>query len=343
MRLQPRQIAGFLKAPDAAVRCILVYGTDATMVSERVKQLHKTFGVEPADPFQTDNFTADQIAADPALLSDAAAAQSLMGGRRIVRITEAGDRLSAAVKGFLADLPGEAMVLIEGKDLKRTGSLVKAIEGADAAAAVPCYEDSARDREALFSSMISEAGLRIDNDALDWLSDNLDAGRGVIRSEMEKLVLSADSSGRIDLNLVQSVVSGEGDAAADALIQLACSGETAALGPQLERARDQDLNEIAVVRALISHFMRLLDVQLSLSKGDTLETAIGKLRPKVFFKVADAFKRQVRLWPRAAIAGQLARLEDLEADLKSSGNVGWVLCERHLYQIAAIAARARQR
>ena len=90
---------------------------------------------------------------------------------------------------------------------------------------------SARDREALFSGMVSEAGLKIDNDALDWLSDNLDAGRGVVRSEMEKLILSADASGRIDLSLVQSVVSGEGDAAADALVQLACSGETAALGP----------------------------------------------------------------------------------------------------------------
>ncbi len=343
MRLQPRQIAGFLKSPDAAVRCILVYGGDSTLVSERIKHLHKTYGVEPADPFRTDTFTADQIASDPALLADAAAAQSLMGGRRIVRITDAGDRVSTAVKSFLADLPGDAMVLIEGKDLKRTGSLVKAVEAADAAAAVPCYEDGVRDREALFSAMVSEAGLRIDNDALDWLSDNLDGSRGIVRSEMDKLILSAGDGGRIDLELVQSVVSGEGDAAADALIQLACSGETAALGPQLERAREQDLNEIAVVRALISHFMRLLDVQLSLAAGDTLDTALGKLRPKVFFKVADAFKRQIRLWPRAGIAGQLAKLEVLETDLKSSGTPGWILCERHLYQIAATAARSRQR
>ena len=343
MRLQPRQIAGFLKSPDAAVRCILIYGSDATMVSERIKQLFKTFGVDPADPFQSDTFTADQVSADPALLADAAAAQSLMGGRRIVRIVEAGDRLSGAVKSFLKDLPGEAVVLIEGKDLKRTGSLVKAAEAADAAAAIPCYEDSARDREALFAEMIREAGLRIDNDALDWLSDNLDGGRGIVRSEMEKLVLAGQGLETIGIDLVQSVISGEGDAGADMLVQLACSGETAALGPQLERARGQDINEIAVVRSLISHFMRLLEVHIFLDRGDNLDTALGKLRPKVFFKAVEAFKRQVRLWPRPAITVQLDRLATLEADLKSSGTPGWILCERQLYQLAAMAGRNRRR
>ena len=343
MRVQPRQIDGFIKSPDPAVRCILIYGSDATLVSERSRTLFKSFGVDPSDPFQSDTFTSEQIVSDPVLLADAAAAQSLLGGKRLVRVTDVGDRVSGALKQFLQDPPGEAVIILEGKELKRSGSLVKVMEASDYAASIACYEDSDRDRETVFMQMISAAGLKIDNDALDWLSANLDANRGIVRSEMDKLVLAADESQRIDLSLAQSVISGEGEAASDSLVHLAASGDIAALGPQLERARSQDLNEVALVRTIIAHFLRLLEIQAAVGTGKSVDAAVNGLRPKVFFKVVDQLKRQARIWSMDAIRGQLSQLGKLETELKSTGSPGWILVERYLYQMAAIAGRSRRR
>ena len=343
MRVQPRQLAAFLKAPDPAIRCFLIYGADTTLVADRAAQIFKALELDPKDPFGTDTLSADQVASDPASLADAAAAQSLMGGRRLVRVMGAGDKLTASLKPLLSDYPGDSVIVIEAGELKRTGSLVKAAEGSDLAASIACYAEEARDREGLFNDLVRDAGLRIDRDALDWLVENLDGNRGIIRSEFDKLALAAAGSGTVTLDLVTETVSGESDTVFDTLVQLACSGETAALGTQLERARDQGLNEVALTRILIAHFCRLLEAQAMVSMGDDPDTAVGKLRPKLFFKVVAGFKAQLRLWPLAAIKTQLARLEALEGDLKSSGSPGWILCERQLYQLAVSAARARRR
>ena len=51
--------------------------------------------------------------ADPARLADEAAAISMMGGRRVVRVRDAGNDLTELFEGFLKDPPGDALVVVE--------------------------------------------------------------------------------------------------------------------------------------------------------------------------------------------------------------------------------------
>ena len=61
------------------------------------------------DPFRVAELTAAALAADPARLADEAAQISLMGGRRVVRVREAGDALAQLCGRFLANAPGLAI------------------------------------------------------------------------------------------------------------------------------------------------------------------------------------------------------------------------------------------
>lgn len=343
MRVQPRNVEGFLKNPDAGIRCVLIYGSDQTLVSERAKGLTEALGIPPGDPFRTDEFSADQISSDKALLADAAAAQSLDQGSRLVRITDAGDRITPVIEEFLDSLPGEAMVVLEAKELSRSrSSLVKLLEKSGSGAAIACYDDSDRDREAVFGSMFREAGVQVDNDALDWLASTLDANRGISRREIEKLCLYVQPGGRLTMDMVLEAAAEAGGAAMDSLVLSACSGDVAQLEKWLERAAMEDLSPVAMVRALIGQFFKLLELLESTKGGLGVDAAIKSMRPPVFFKNVEPLKRQHRLWPEKAIKDQLTALASLESELKSTGSPDRLLCERHFYQVAILARRRQQ-
>lgn len=343
MRVQPRNVEGFLKNPDAGIRCVLIYGADQTLVSERSKVLTKALGIMPGDPFRTDEFTADQIFTDKALLADSAAAQSLDQGSRLVLITEVSDRTTPVIAEFLDDLPGQAMVVLEAKELVRSrSSLVKLMEGHAAAAAIACYDDSDRDREAVFSEMFRSAGVLIDNDALDWLAATLDANRGISRREIEKLCLYIQPGERLSLDMVLEAAAEAGGAAMDSLVSSACSGDVPQLEKWLERAAMEDLSPVAMVRSLIAQFFKLMELHGATKTGMSLDAAMKSMRPPVFFKNVEPMKRQHRLWPEKAIKDQLGALAGLEADLKSTGSPDRLLCERHFYQVAILARRRAQ-
>ena len=343
MRVQPRNLESFLKNPGDGIRCVLIYGSDQTLVSERSKALTTSLGIPPGDPFRTDEFSSDQIMSDKALLADAAAAQSLDQGSRLVRITDATDRITPVIAEFLEFLPGAAMVILEAKELVRSrSSLVKLLEGNDAGASVACYDDSDRDREAVFSQMFRDAGVQVDNDALDWLAATLDANRGISRREIEKLCLFAGQGERLTLDMVLQAAAEAGGAAMDSLVFSACSGDVAQLEKWLERAAMEDLSPVAMVRSLIGHFFKLLELHASTSTGLGVDAAMKAMRPPIFFKNVEPMKRQHRLWPEKSIKDQLSALAGLESELKSTGSPDRLLCERHFYQIAILARRRGQ-
>ena len=102
MKITPRNAEAFVRSPDPSLRAVLVYGPDAGLVRERVEALVKAAAEDPADPFRVSELGAREIVEDPARLGDEAAALSLSGGRRAVRLRQAGDDLAPHFKDFFA-------------------------------------------------------------------------------------------------------------------------------------------------------------------------------------------------------------------------------------------------
>ncbi len=340
MRVQPRSVEGFLRNPDPSIRCLLVYGSDNTLVSERTRKYIQALGVPEGDPFRMDKLSADQILSDRALLADSAAAQSLTQESRLVLVVNVTDRATPVLEEFLDSLPGDATVVLEAGDLvRKRSSLVKLIEGHESAAAIACYEDDERDRSEIFLEMFRAANLRIEPAALNWLAATLDSNRGIARREVEKLCLLAPDNGTLTLDLVQENTAESGKTAIDSLVSSACSGDIAGLEKWLDRASLEGLSPVGMVRGLINQFFKMLDLRGKMASGMTVDAAVKAYRPPVFFKSVELLKRQVRLWPEKAIKDQLVALTTLESDLKSSGVPDRLICERHFYQVAMLARR----
>ncbi|SOD92380.1 DNA polymerase III subunit delta [Caenispirillum bisanense] len=342
MKLQGGRIEAFVARPDPKIRAVLVYGPDTGLVRERIDRLMRTVVDDPQDPFRVADLTPDDLKADPTRLVDEAAALSLTGGRRVVRLRDAADAVAPRVKAFLEDGKGDALVLLQAGDLPKTSALRKLCEGADDAAALPCYADEGAGLETLVRDVLGSAGLAASPDAMGFLLTHLGSDRQLIRSELDKLVLYMGGRGQVSLADVAACI---GDTAALGLDDLAyavADGDNATAQRVLDRLYREGTNPVGVLRSLQRHFQRLHLAVGAMQAGKTADQAVASLRPPVFFKVADRFKGQMRRWTVPLIGQALDLLLEAEMDCKTTGLPAEEMCARAVMQVARAAGAVRR-
>src|SRR5438270_13376879 len=107
MEVKPLPIDKFIATPSARIIAALVFGPDQGLVRERANMLARSIVPDLTDPFRVSELDESRIISDPALLWDEAASLSMFGGRRVVRIGDAGNAVAQLTGRFFA-LPGRA-------------------------------------------------------------------------------------------------------------------------------------------------------------------------------------------------------------------------------------------
>ncbi len=343
MKLQGKAIDGFLARPDPRIRAVLVYGPDAGLVRERAGTVARSVVPDLADPFRVAELPVRTVAGDVARLLDEVAALSLVGGRRLVRIREADESVTAACAVLFSAPPsGDSLLLVEAGDLGARSRLRLAFEAAPLGAALPCYVEDESALRRVIVELAAGQGLSLDNDAQVFLAAHLIGDRSVVRGEIEKLALYMGSERRVGLEQVQAVI---GDSASqlslDDPIWAAASGDFAALDTALRRLYAESMAPVAILRAAQRHFQRLHWVQAEIAAGLSSEAAVGALKPPLFFKLRSVFLTQLRQWPLPALRQALDRLTEAEIECKRTNMPDETLCARTLLQLAALARSRR--
>ena len=113
MKLAAVQVAGFLRDPGAC-RVVLLYGDDAGMIRDRAETLVRAVAGSLDDPFLVAELSRDEMGTLP----DEAASLPLTGGRRVVRVRDATDAATDAVRTILKGR-APALVVLGGCDMLR--------------------------------------------------------------------------------------------------------------------------------------------------------------------------------------------------------------------------------
>jgi DNA polymerase III subunit delta len=337
MKIAARQVESFVRAPDPSVRAILIYGPDQGAVRERAISLCQSVVEDLSDTFRVVEIPPKSLANDPALLSDEAAAIAFGGGRRVIRVRGAGNDVADRFADFLTHPSGDALIVVEAGELQARAKLRTCFEKADIGAALPCYVDEGVGLESTIRQMLSEAGLTVDPAALDYLSSNLGGDRQVTRRELEKIVLYVEPGGRVGLAEAEACV---GDGAATSLDDVtiaAASGDYPALDTALRSCEANGDNAVSIVRAVQRYFHRLHLAAGIMQTGVNANQAMSALRPPVFFKQQDAFRRQLGMWRPATLSTALQILTDTELDCKSTDLPDTALLGRALMRVAQAA------
>lgn len=337
MRLSGARLGEFLRRPDPQIRAVLLYGPDAGLVRERAEGLARHICPDFADPFRIADLDAAALAADPARLADEVAQMSFGGGRRVVRVREAGDRLAPLFAGFLDKGAGDAFIVAEAGELPSRSTLRRAFETAKSAAAIGCYSDSARDLAEVIRDSLSAHRISASRDALQYLVAHLGGDRLLTRSELEKLALYAGEGGRAELVDVQLSI---GDSAAielDDAIMAAAEGDAPRLERALFRVFGEGQSPVTTVRALLRHLQRLHALAGEIASGKSAAEVLRAARPPIFFKQQESFRRQLALWSEVSLRPQLDRLAAAELAMKTTGLPAETLCREAMQALAQAA------
>ncbi|MBM3951375.1 MAG: DNA polymerase III subunit delta [Rhodospirillales bacterium] len=328
----------FVRKPGAAAAA-LVFGPDRGQVRERMAAIGRAVAGDTSDPFRAVELSAAQLKSDPARLFDEAAALAFGGGRRLVVVRDAGDASADLFERFLAEAKSDAaFVLVEGGDLPKRSALRAAFEAAKTAAAIACYPDDARAARALIGGILREHGLAADAEVLDLLVDRLGPDRDLIRGELAKLVLYCEGK-TVSADDVLAVIGDGAEASLDAVAFAACDGDTSQLDRAFTRAIGDGLPPVAILRAALRHVGRLHLARAHMAEGQSAKDAMTRLRPPVFFKLADRFRRQIGTWDEARLAAALDSLIAAETACKATAAPDEAIAWRALANLCRSARR----
>ncbi len=335
MKLTWKQIEPFVKNPDPAARVILIYGPDSGLMRERASVIGKTMVEDLNDPFNAVTLSTAILGDDPARLSDEANAMSMMGGRRLIRVEDASDKLTTLIADYLAEPNDNALIILEAGDLGPRSSLRKLCEKEPNAAALPCYIEDERGVAQIIRTTVQEASKSIDNDAVQFLAANIAGDRGRVRSELSKLLLyKGAEAGAITLEDARAACGEAGDQNLDDLIYNAAGNNPENALRIYNRMMEEDVPFIVILRSLQNHFRRLHLVKTLIEQGQNADQAMKALQPPVFFKQADAFRAQAGRWSSKNALGVLSRLMEVEAACKQTGAPTETLCAQAVLGIS---------
>lgn len=339
-------IERFLGRPDPAIRAALLYGRDLGVVRDRGHALAAKLVPNPDDPFDVALLTEQDLADDGGRLEGELAAQSLMGGRRLVRLRltaekPAADKLAAEAleRHAKGELNPDAFFLIEAGNLGRESALRKAAEKANGAAAIPCYEDEPGDVARLVRDLLAKDQVSLNADALQVFVQRLPKERGVARQEIERLALylgpgSGITATPADLEPFLGVEPESSllDAASDAF-----GGRLGEAQAGLRRAAQEGESGPAAVRAIGIHLGKLRRT-LTLIKAGAGPQEAAKASG-VFWKQEREFLRQARTWTLDELDRIQPQVLDADRACKTTGSPDRLIAERLALTVAGRARR----
>lgn len=348
MEIKGRQIEGFVKSPPAKLRLALLYGPDQGLARERADALARKVCEDLTDPFRIADLTASEIKSDPARLGDETAAISMMGGRRVVRVRDADNATAKIIEAFLADPPGDALVVVEAGDIGK-GALTRAVESAgEEAAVIACYPDEGEDLRTLIVGALKVEGLAVAADALADLLARLGDDRRMTRGELSKLALykgpDGARSGQVTREDVEAALGVEAEADLSEIADACGGGDLDALDNAYARAIAGGETAPGILRTVMMHMQKLHLAAALVDEGMEPEKATDKAFPRLLWKRKGAIQRQVRAWRPDTALRAIEQLAEAEILTRRSELPADAVTGRALLLIAAQARRAgRQR
>jgi len=335
MKLEPRRIDAFLRDP-GDVRVALFYGDDGGLIRERAVRLIRTVAGSIDDPFRLVELEPEAVGNIPAEM----ASLPMSGGRRVVRVRDAGDAAAGPVQAALSG-PAPGFLVLEAAGLSPRSKLRTLVERAAQAVSIGCYPPEGRSLEQTIHGMLSEFEVTVDPDAIAWLGGQLGADQAMTRMEVEKLALHAGRRGHVDVQMARATVGDLAGLSLDDALYAAAAGDVAATDRALELAMAEGAAPVGILRAALMHFQKLQRARLGVDSGMTAAEAAKAVRPPLFFRREPPFIQALGLWSLSALGQACVRLWQAERACKQTGTPAEAICRAAMTALAQSAATVR--
>jgi len=338
MKIAPKLIDNFLAAPEKESRAVLIYGADGGLVRERVGKITTAvLGAAASDSFAKIEMSEAEILADPTKLADELSAFSMMSPKRVIIISDAGNKLAKIVEVAIPLFNKDTYLILAADELDSKSSLKALFEKQATCAAIACYKDEMRDVQKIIRERLNAAGIRYDREVADYLASQLGSDRYVTYQELEKVVLYAGEEKTLSLAEAEALVDYNQETRLDDLINAVADRNLVMLEKHLSQHVRENTQPILYLRSLQRYFNRLYAIRAQMSaNGQSAAMVIEGLRPPVFWKQKDSLTRHASSWNEETIVKALKLLISAELSCKSSDIPSIPASSRKLFQITQV-------
>ncbi|MBL0941778.1 MAG: hypothetical protein IBJ00_03485 [Alphaproteobacteria bacterium] len=182
---------------------------------------------------------------------------------------------------------------------------------------VGCYLSTYQAKKEYLDYIISKYDLQFDADALAYAQHCLETAPELLVESCLKLSLYKTDKSSVSVKdlihcstrsaeiQLEQLVGAIGDRCAKSSLRI------------YQQIQDAELADIYLLRTLSSHFVKLLDLKSKINNGMTSQQALDAIRPPLFFKLHDMFKRHLQKWTMEEIIKVLQLLKNTELKLKT--------------------------
>ncbi len=283
------QFANFLSGSTVTNNGILIYGDDSSGAELLVRRLVTRIGGVGSSPVR---LTSSAVSADPALLDEHIRSLSLLGGRSVICITDAGEDFLRYVKAFITtEMPGNFLAILSGS-LTKASKLRKECEVASHFAALALYEPKPDVLRSACIAKLSESGLRFGEGADARFFDLVGLDRSVSLQECEKLSLYAGGQSEISVSDVEAVCGDVTTVDTDQLLQYLMQGDILRTDQLVGALELTSLRTVLVL--LPMQLDRLRSMKFDVAGGMSIESAIAAAKPMIFYQHRRSVADQLR-------------------------------------------------
>jgi DNA polymerase-3 subunit delta len=341
MKATRAQIERAIDKPSDAVRLFLLYGPDEAASRDLAARLGKALGVDA----ERVDFTGAALKADPARLVDEAAAISLFGGRRHIRIEPASEDILPAVEALLeAPAAGNPVAAIAGT-LRKDSKLLKLALADPAVLALASYAPEGAEADRLAVAIGRELGLHMRPDVGRRIAAGVMGDRALIARECEKYALYVDAAPdrprELDHEAIDALGADVEEGDLSRLVDAVLGGRLDAAEAELASLAAGGIDAIPILRAMLRRLYQLADLRSGVEAGNAVESVVASAGKALFWKDKAAISQQLARWRPAAIATAVARVGAAELGVKQSGGIGMVAVAEELLAICRAASRMR--
>lgn len=292
------------------VKAMLLYGPNQGLKEGIIKKITNQ------NSFFVSNHNGKDISADSFLML--VNSQNLFAAREMVKFNNIGSSINKELTSLLSEHSFANFICFLAEDtLPKTG-IRKLFEEHPQLVAIGCYFEENLSK--LVVQISKTRNCSISNEAFEYLSSNLQGDHLFIKAELEKVFAYSAHKGHIDLEDIQNSLSSDLNANSDKMCIFFARQEYGLFEKELSKLRQQNINDVLIIRALIRYFVNIYYVTCYIEQGESVELAIKKLTPPIFYKYAADFKQIISKYNSQEAIKIISHLQEAEVKYKQNPN-----------------------
>jgi DNA polymerase-3 subunit delta len=298
------------KIESGEIKALVMHGPNQGFISSSLAMIEKKLSLAAS------NYSAKDLSASK--LSIIANSKNFFAQREIIKITSIPNTITKEMKELLSTGDFYHFVCFIAQDSLPASGLRKFFEEQKHLAILACYFDNEQTIAKLILEQCKNRQKQIDEDALFYLKSHLKGDHQIIKSELEKLFYYTHDKTTITKGDILVSLSQDFVASGDDMCVHFSKKEPLKLLKEIDKLKQQGVNEVLMIRALLRYFFNVYSVTSRVEGGEDIDRAIKSISPPIFFKYVDDFKQIVRIYSSDDSLRYINTLQEAEVSYKQN-------------------------